>query len=68
MKTHEDSGDVECSIQRADELAARQLAAGPVIAPVVVPATQLARLVAEPGAQLARLVEARRGALEPGGA
>jgi hypothetical protein len=35
---------------------------------ILAPATQLARLVAEPGAQLARLVEARRGALESGGA
>jgi large subunit ribosomal protein L10 len=31
------------------------------------PATRLARLVAEPGAALARLVEARRGSLGPAG-
>jgi large subunit ribosomal protein L10 len=34
---------------------------------VQAPATKLVRLLAEPGAQLARLVEARRGALEESG-
>ena len=41
---------------------------GKIIGLILAPATQLARFVAEPGAQLARLVEARRSALESGGA
>lgn len=41
---------------------------GKIIGLLLAPATQLARLVSEPGAKLARVVEARRGALESGGA
>ena len=41
---------------------------GKIIGLILAPATQLARLVAEPGAPLARLVEARRNGLESGGA
>ena len=41
---------------------------GKIIGLILAPATKLAQLVAEPGAQLARLVEARRGGLESGGA
>jgi large subunit ribosomal protein L10 len=41
---------------------------GKIVGLLQAPATQLARLVAEPGAMLARLVEARRSSLESGGA
>ncbi len=41
---------------------------GKLVGLLQAPATKLARLVAEPGAGLARLVEARRGALESQGA
>ncbi len=41
---------------------------GKIIGLILAPATQIARLVAEPGAQLARLMEARRSGLESGGA
>jgi large subunit ribosomal protein L10 len=41
---------------------------GKIVGLIQAPATRLARLVAEPGAKLARLAEARRAALESGGA
>jgi len=41
---------------------------GKIVGLLQAPATQLARLVSEPGAKLARLVQARRSSLESGGA
>ena len=40
---------------------------GTLVGLILAPATKLVRLFNEPGGQLARLVEARRGALEEGG-
>jgi large subunit ribosomal protein L10 len=40
---------------------------GKIVGLLVAPATKLVRLLGEPGSQLARLVEARRGALDEGG-
>ena len=41
---------------------------GTLVGLLVAPATKLVRLLNEPGAQLARIVEARRAALEESGA
>lgn len=40
---------------------------GKLVGLIAAPATKLVRLLKEPGGQLARLVDARRGALEDGG-